>query len=48
MNEKGPIVVVVIGDTTEATPFTTKPANSLGLAMAKPALALMAEAQALC
>ncbi|MBK7197032.1 MAG: bifunctional metallophosphatase/5'-nucleotidase [Myxococcales bacterium] len=44
MIEKGSIVVGVIGVTTEATPFTTMPANFLGLAMAKPALAIAAEA----
>lgn len=42
--EKGPIVVGVIGVTTEATPFTTMPANFVGLAMVKPALAVTAEA----
>lgn len=45
MLEKGPIVVGVVGVTTEATPFTTMPANFIGLEMAKPALAIMAEAQ---
>jgi 2',3'-cyclic-nucleotide 2'-phosphodiesterase (5'-nucleotidase family) len=44
MIEKGPVVVGVIGVTTEATPFTTMPANFLGLAMAKPGLAIAAEA----
>ncbi len=44
MLEKGAVVVGVIGVTTEATPFTTMPANFLGLAMAKPALAIAAEA----
>jgi 5'-nucleotidase len=45
MIEKGPVVVGVVGVTTEATPFTTMPANFVGLEMAKPALAIMAEAQ---
>lgn len=44
MLEKGPVIIGVIGVTTEATPFTTMPANFLGLAMAKPALAIAAEA----
>ena len=44
MVEKGPVVVGIIGVTTEATPFTTMPANFLGLAMTKPALAIAAEA----
>ncbi|MBK9030949.1 MAG: 5'-nucleotidase C-terminal domain-containing protein [Myxococcales bacterium] len=44
MLEKGPVVVGVIGVTTEATPFTTMPANFVGLAMAKPVLAIAAEA----
>ena len=47
MVEKGPIVVGVVGVTTEATPFTTMPANFVGLVMAKPALSIMAEAQEL-
>jgi 2',3'-cyclic-nucleotide 2'-phosphodiesterase (5'-nucleotidase family) len=42
--EKGPVVVGVIGVTTEATPFSTMPANFVGLAMVKPALAVTAEA----
>ena len=45
MVEKGPVVVGIVGVTTEATPFTTMPANFVGLEMAKPALAIMAEAQ---
>ena len=44
MVEKGPVIVGVIGVTTEATPFTTMPANFIGLEMAKPALAIAAEA----
>ncbi len=44
MIEKGPIIVGVIGVTTEATPFATMPANFLGLEMSKPALAVSAEA----
>lgn len=44
MLEKGPVVVGVIGVTTEATPFTTMPANFAGLAMVKPAAAIAAEA----
>jgi 5'-nucleotidase len=44
MIEKGPVVVGVIGVTTEATPFSTMPANFVGLAMVKPALAVTAEA----
>ncbi len=44
MIEKGPIIVGLIGVTTEATPFSTMPANFLGLEMAKPALAIVAEA----
>ncbi|MEZ4404838.1 MAG: 5'-nucleotidase C-terminal domain-containing protein [Kofleriaceae bacterium] len=47
MVEKGPVVIGVVGVTTEATPFTTMPANFLGLAMVKPAIAIAAEAQAL-
>ena len=47
MVEKGPVVVGVIGVTTEATPFTTMPVNFLGLAMARPADAIAAEATAL-
>ena len=45
MVEKGPVVVGIIGVTTEATPFTTMPANFVGLVMNKPALAIVAEAQ---
>jgi len=44
MIEKGPVVVGIIGVATEATPFTTMPANFIGLVMAKPALAIAAEA----
>lgn len=47
MIEKGPIIVGLIGVTTEATPFSTMPANFLGLEMAKPAFAIAAEAKAL-
>ncbi len=47
MIEKGPVIVGVIGVTTEATPFTTMPANFLGLEMAKPGFAVAAEAAAL-
>ena len=44
MIEKGPVIVGLIGVTTEATPFATMPANFLGLEMSKPALAIAAEA----
>lgn len=44
MIEKGPIIVGLIGVTTEATPFATMPANFFGLEMSKPALAIAAEA----
>lgn len=44
MIEKGPLIVGVIGVTTEATPFSTMPANFKGLAMIKPQLAISAEA----
>jgi 2',3'-cyclic-nucleotide 2'-phosphodiesterase (5'-nucleotidase family) len=44
MIEKGPIIVGVVGVTTEATPFATMPANFMGLEMSKPAMAIAAEA----
>ncbi len=44
MIEKGPIIVGLVGVTTEATPFSTMPANFLGLEMVKPAAAVNAEA----
>ncbi|MBZ0234077.1 MAG: bifunctional metallophosphatase/5'-nucleotidase [Deltaproteobacteria bacterium] len=44
MIEKGPVIVGLIGVTTEATPFATMPANFLGLEMSKPAMAIAAEA----
>jgi 5'-nucleotidase len=44
MVEKGPVIVGLVGVTTEATPFATMPANFLGLEMVKPALAIAAEA----
>lgn len=47
MIEKGPVIVGLIGVTTEGTPFSTMPANFLGLEMVKPALAIAAEAKAL-
>ena len=47
MIEKGPVIVGLIGVTTEATPFSTMPANFIGLEMAKPAFAIAAEAKAL-
>ena len=44
MIEKGDVVVGIVGVTTEATPFTTMPANFLGLAIVKPAMAIAGEA----
>ena len=41
------VQVGIIGVTTEATPFTTMPANFVGLAMISPAEAVAAEAQRL-
>lgn len=45
--EKAGVIVGVIGVTTEATPFTTMPANFVGLEMVAPALAIRTEAEAL-
>lgn len=45
--DQPPIKVGIVGVTTEATPFTTMPANFVGLKMAAPALAIMQQAQAL-
>jgi 2',3'-cyclic-nucleotide 2'-phosphodiesterase (5'-nucleotidase family) len=45
MVEKGPVIIGIIGVTTEATPFATMPANFLGLEMSKPAMAIAAEAE---
>ncbi|MCB9559967.1 MAG: 5'-nucleotidase C-terminal domain-containing protein [Kofleriaceae bacterium] len=41
------VKVGIIGVTTEATPFTTMPANFAGLAMVMPAVAVQREAEAL-
>ncbi|MEZ4365740.1 MAG: 5'-nucleotidase C-terminal domain-containing protein [Kofleriaceae bacterium] len=41
------VSVGIIGVTTEATPFTTMPANFVGLTMLEPALAVVAEARRL-
>jgi 2',3'-cyclic-nucleotide 2'-phosphodiesterase (5'-nucleotidase family) len=45
--EKAGVSIGVIGVTTEATPFTTMPANFLGLEMAPVAATILAEATAL-
>jgi 2',3'-cyclic-nucleotide 2'-phosphodiesterase (5'-nucleotidase family) len=45
--DAAPIKVGIIGMTTESTPFTTMPANFIGLQMASPALSLTAEAKRL-
>ncbi len=41
------VKIGIIGASTEATPFTTMPANFVGLAMASPAESIIAEAKAL-
>ena len=41
------VKVGIVGVTTEATPFTTMPANFLGLAMIRPGAAIQREAEAL-
>ncbi|HVV83342.1 MAG TPA: bifunctional UDP-sugar hydrolase/5'-nucleotidase [Kofleriaceae bacterium] len=45
MVEKGPVVIGIIGVATESTPYTTMPANFVGLVMAKPADTIIAEAK---
>lgn len=45
--DAAPIKVGIIGVTTEATPFTTMPANFIGLKMAAPAINLASEAKRL-
>lgn len=47
MVEAAGLQIGIVGVTTEATPFTTMPANFVGLAMLEPALAVVAEARRL-